>query len=352
MQHPDGEMSSACDGKPLKSALRSLRCSLPCLSCASAVWPMKETPKGKEVDNLLNERDGLRHVLGADATTVAYEVAGATGHGATAVPIVCLHGSLSNRFAFRKVRPVLAGSGRGLVLTVLRGHDEPGTARPGEDLSGALAFPADSGVFPENYGLATTEVADLLAVLDNEELERVDVVAHSTGGAVAVALAVRHPQRVRRLVLIEPTLLPLLEGEMAERVGVDTAAIVAAAVGGEEIDALSRLLDFIGGTAWRASQESDRQRVLQSLSPLAPLVGPHVRALACLAVTAADVASLAAPTLLMYGEQSAYFEASIAARVAQIRPDLGQLHIAEAGHNAHLERPDVVGPAAAAFLDQ
>jgi aminoacrylate hydrolase len=42
---------------------------------------------------------------------------------------------------------------------------------------------------------------DLLALLDTLGLDRVDLVGHSTGGAIAQIVAARHPQRVRSVVL-------------------------------------------------------------------------------------------------------------------------------------------------------
>ena len=56
------------------------------------------------------------------------------------------------------------------------------------------------------------------------------------------------------------------------------------------------------------------------------------------------------PTLLIYGAESVYFEAPIAARLRELRPDLPQLHVEGAGHNVHADRDDVVGPAVAEFL--
>ncbi len=272
----------------------------------------------------------LRATATADGTVLRYELTPAevTDEGGAAV--LFLHGSLSNRHAFRKVRPYLTS--RPLLSTVLRGHE------------------GDPPVLGPDYSLAGTEVDDALAVLHAEGLAQLDVVAHSTGGSIALALAARHPHVVRRMVLIEPTLLPLLDGVVAERVRADVAEMVGTAARGDDVRALSQLLDFIGGGAWRGSSTEARRRVLDSMTPLAPLVGPHVAALAALAVSADDLQRLAAPTLLIYGTDSAYFEQAIADRLGQLRPDLRQLHVEGAGHNAHLERPDVVGPAATGFL--
>jgi 2-hydroxymuconate-semialdehyde hydrolase len=45
-------------------------------------------------------------------------------------------------------------------------------------------------------------VAHAVGVLDALGIEQTDLVGNSFGGAIALALAIRHPQRVRRLVLM------------------------------------------------------------------------------------------------------------------------------------------------------
>lgn len=47
-------------------------------------------------------------------------------------------------------------------------------------------------------------VSDLIGVLDSAGVERMSLLGHSFGGAVAVHLAVAAPQRVRKLVLLDP----------------------------------------------------------------------------------------------------------------------------------------------------
>lgn len=49
-------------------------------------------------------------------------------------------------------------------------------------------------------------VTDLLDTMDAHGLASVDVLGHSYGGAIALALLARSPERVRRLVLLDPAL--------------------------------------------------------------------------------------------------------------------------------------------------
>ncbi len=46
-------------------------------------------------------------------------------------------------------------------------------------------------------------VKDVLAVMDAESIEAANILGHSEGGTIGVALAALHPQRVRRLVLVD-----------------------------------------------------------------------------------------------------------------------------------------------------
>ena len=51
-----------------------------------------------------------------------------------------------------------------------------------------------------------TMAEDIAALLDHLGIERVDAVGYSLGGGVAFQLAVRHPDRVRRLVVVSAVL--------------------------------------------------------------------------------------------------------------------------------------------------
>ena len=70
-----------------------------------------------------------------------------------------------------------------LVAPDARGHGDSG--KP------------EAGYEPEEF------VGDMLAVLDDANVERAVVVGHSMGGAHAMVLAARHPERVSALVLVD-----------------------------------------------------------------------------------------------------------------------------------------------------
>jgi len=97
-------------------------------------------------------------------------------------PVVCLHGvtghgrrfeRLAAEWPFRTIAPDLRGHGHS-------GWEPPWT-----------------------YG---THVADLIETIDDLGLEQPDWVGHSFGGRLIIELAARHPDRVRRAVLLDPAI--------------------------------------------------------------------------------------------------------------------------------------------------
>jgi len=101
-------------------------------------------------------------------------------HGSGA-PLVLLHGGVAGSEIFAPIVPALA-AGRRVIAVDLQGH-----GRTGE---------IDRPLRPE---LLAGDVAALIGQLG---LERADVLGYSLGGVVAFRLAVEHPERVHRLILV------------------------------------------------------------------------------------------------------------------------------------------------------
>jgi pimeloyl-ACP methyl ester carboxylesterase len=110
---------------------------------------------------------------------------------------LAVHGITSNSQAWRAVARA-AGEAVTLAAVDLRGR-------------GA------SHQLPPPFGIAA-HVRDLVAVLDQLELERAVVMGHSLGAYIAASLAVAHPERVAALVLVDGGLtIPSSEGSDPEQ---------------------------------------------------------------------------------------------------------------------------------------
>jgi pimeloyl-ACP methyl ester carboxylesterase len=122
-------------------------------------------------------------------------------------PLLLLHGGLGSIDMFRPVLPMLAEH-REVVGVDLHGHGRTTLGDRKIDL-------VDMG-------------DDMAAILERLGYEQVDVMGYSLGGGVAFRLAVQHPEKVRRLVLVSasysteglhPEMRPqqgALSGEMAD----------------------------------------------------------------------------------------------------------------------------------------
>jgi pimeloyl-ACP methyl ester carboxylesterase len=100
-------------------------------------------------------------------------------------PVVLLHGFPEFWYAWKDVIPPLAAAGFRVIVPDQRGYGDSDKPR------GLGAYDVD---------LLGDDVAGLIAALG---YEAADVVAHDWGGGVAWNLAIRHPEYVRRLAVID-----------------------------------------------------------------------------------------------------------------------------------------------------
>lgn len=103
------------------------------------------------------------------------------GHGE---PILLLHGFGASTYSWRHVMPELARDHRVIAIDL---HGFGWTERPRSD----AAYSRDG------------QAKLVLSVLDDLGIRSVDLVGHSYGGAIALAVAARSPARVRSLVLVD-----------------------------------------------------------------------------------------------------------------------------------------------------
>ncbi len=113
----------------------------------------------------------------ANGVDMYYEQYG-SGHG---TPLLLLHGGIVGGEIFAAIAPELA-TGRRVIVPDLQGH-------------GRTAH-IDRPLRPEDLA------DDVAALLEHLGLEHADVMGYSLGGEVAWRVAIQHPVRVRRLVVI------------------------------------------------------------------------------------------------------------------------------------------------------
>lgn len=180
------------------------------------------------------------------------------------------------------------------------------------------------------------------ALLDALRLHRVEVVASSYGGGVALRLAVDHPERVSRMVLVAPVCyrerlpwfaagcrlpgaaavaealrVPAWAAPVARRLSVHLAAATD--------DELQGLFDEINACGTRAAMVRWVRGALRSDARSVQAGLRHMRA----------------PTLLIWGRQDPIVPVELGRRLARALPE-GRLVELDGGHVPHLERPDDV----------
>jgi pyruvate dehydrogenase E2 component (dihydrolipoamide acetyltransferase) len=214
--------------------------------------------------------------------------------------------------------------GRRAVVFDLPGHGDSVKAVEGED------------------PLATLRAA-LLALLDGLELERADLVGHSLGGALALALAAEHPGRVRSLTLVDPVGLgeeingDYLRGFVAARTRRELKPVVALLFADESLVS-RKLLDGL----LRAKRMDGVQ---ETLGRIADAVLDGDRQAVDLRGALAEVG---VPVLVLWGAKDRIVPAAQAEGLE--RADVEVEVLPQAGHSPHMEAAKEVNARLERFL--
>ena len=254
-----------------------------------------------------------RHTVTRDATELVYWTWPGGGP-----PTLLLHG-IGNYGRYWDLFAEAVGDRLTLVAPDARGHGESGR-------------PAD-GYAPSDF------TADALAVLDSLGIVDAVVVGHSMGGTHSINLAVRHPERVRALVIVDASPEPLPAGaERARRLVTGrparfadreearaylerTSPGYAAAV--YENRMAFALREEHGELVWR-SDPAALGRIMSGRMPTEDRWNA--------------LAAIRCPTLVVRGTRSNVLSEEVAQEMVRTLAD-GRLMELEAGHNVPLERP-------------
>jgi pimeloyl-ACP methyl ester carboxylesterase len=249
--------------------------------------------------------------------------------GGSGPPLLLVHGYGGAAWNFSELAPLLL-EGRSLIIPDLPGH-------------------AGSSAPPAAPGLAAYADAAAACV----ETGPVDVFGHSLGGAVALRLAERRPELVRRVVLAAPA--GISSSTRGAGVTIALAGIVQPArIAGRRrarIARSRRLRRLVFGALEVANPDLLTERSIHGL-----LHGPtlHTDALAAGRALNADdprldLGRIAAPVLVLFGSRDRQVPLEDGFEYARrLRAPLRV--IADCGHLLISERPDVCARAALEFL--
>jgi O-succinylbenzoic acid--CoA ligase len=305
-------------GKLQRVALRDLIDAAASAAVAQESSPLPPSPEPP----VRRPDQAVRHVARPDGTRIAYRRFDATTPDAAlpAAPrrpefdaILLLHATLSNGRQLEPLARLLAEEAP-ILVPDRRGSGARSLVRPGP-------VPLDE------------QVADALALLDAEGVERAAVVGHSFGGLLALAIAAAAPQRVADVVAYEPPIVQALgAGELGEMAGLGPRVAAAYEAGGAPA-AAEVFLRAIGSSAMLdALPAAQRSALLARGDSVIADLGFLDRA-------AFDASKIVCPVTIVTGGASEPFYVAIAAALTRAIATAGHQEMPGARHDAPITQP-------------
>ena len=266
---------------------------------------------------------------------IAYHEAG-TGEET----VVLIHGLGSNLALWRETIPALSENFRVLALDL-----------PGYGLSGKDEVPGTMDFFSDT----------VVQFMNTHGVDRAHVVGLSMGGHVALTVALDHPERLDRLVLVSPAGIETFtdqQGVALKSVYTPQAILAAPEAALQQNIAMN----FASYDPERFGWLLEQRLALTALPDAAAYATANARSVAGMldAPVAHRLDDIAAPTLVLYGTEDALIPnamlnphlttADVAEEAAERIPNATLDLIKDAGHLPQLEQPEVVNQHLMTFL--
>ena len=258
-----------------------------------------------------------------EGTRIRYVDGG--GHG---VPVIFLHGLGASMYAWRKNLAAVSAAGFRVIAYDNRGFG----------LSDKPAGPYD------NASLAGLTIG----LMDSLRLPEAVLIGHSMGGAIAAEVAIDYPTRVRGLVLIGSAGLGAREAALLRVARWPLVGPLVLAFRGRRLTA--RILKSTYADPTRVTEADVDQYY-------APVAEPqYARALRGVLRQfrvdglAGRLNRVAAPTLVLWGEQDRIVPVGLGRVMATEIPRSAFLTVQRAGHSVQEEAPDEVNRLVIKFL--
>lgn len=247
-------------------------------------------------------------------------------------PLLLLHDFLSDRGEWDGVSAALAARFR--VISV----DLPGFGESEKPTPGRFGYDLD------RFAKALVEVAGAL------DAAPFSVVGHGLGGAIAIAIAEKHPPLIERLVLVAPPLFGAKPLSFARAFALPVVGPIA-----------FKQLPGRGALAWHfrravlATTKPSEERIARLYEAFnAPAAreaaGATLDALLDTRAVEARLARVLSPSMVVWGRRDALAPAAIGRKLARALPD-ARLELFECGHSPAEEMPDRFAERVLEFLE-
>lgn len=267
------------------------------------------------------------HVVLIDGHRIAYNQ---QGEGS---PVVLIHGIPTSSLLWRKVMPELATTHQVFAPDMLN--------------YGKSDKPADANVSIEAQSRLIVKLMDQLG------LKSADIVAHDIGGGVAQLIAVNHPERVQKLVLIDTVCFdswPIPEFLPLQKAGAEEAMSLAAFVkmmrgfmpqGVRNKSVMTDEVIDLYLAPW--STEEGKKALFRNFRRLNP---EYTQAIA------GELKHLPHQTLILWAENDVFQKPAYARTLQATIPNAQLMWIKDAGHWLMEEKPEEISGHLITFLDR
>lgn len=271
-------------------------------------------------------------LLSVDGIRVFVHRSGAPAAGRA--PVVVIHGWFTSHWEHRHTIAALAAAGHEVLAVDLPGFGE-------SDRPSVMSYRYDASAFADT----------IVAVLDTLAVDRASFVAHSMGAAASLVAAARRPERVDRLVLVNPSVYPVrlppearillapVAGPWVFRAACTRATIryfMRRDLYRDAAHATDEWVDYLYERVFRPGGVEAAQAAL--------------RLVADPSAAAQSARAVRAPTLIAWGEEDRLCPSSWARRLSGELPGSEVRIIPACGHSPSLERPAELAKTILPFL--
>lgn len=247
-------------------------------------------------------------------------------------PIILLHGIPTNSLMWRNIIPELAKKHRVIAPDLLNyGKSEK----------------------PESADVSINAQSSMIVkLMDAIDARQADIVGHDIGGGIAQLIAVNHPEKVRKLVLMDSICFdswPIPEFEPLQEPGAESEMSLE--------DFLSMMKDFLPKGVQDKSVMAD-ELINMYLEPWSTEDGKHAffRNLKRLnkeytQAVADELSNLQQQTLIMWGDQDPFQKPDYAPKLVDSIPNAELVWIKDVGHWLIEEKPAKISEHLNQFFD-